>query len=232
MENYKLGKHRFKMPSSWQEISFNLGFKLITEELNEIQIFSQLSGLTEKEIKDSTDFENLYHFINAFTFLKELPGNLERPEMPKTCKLGGRLIIFPYVLYADTFDLGKCSVGQVKDMEQVITSMTKEFIGEEERELSNDEVIQIMPYVVSIYVQMLLDHEYDYAKAMKLVDEVKDKMSFKEVLNIGSFFLQRLIELNSGQAVRLRNRSLILRKLKRGWQRLIQRLASMLPSIR
>jgi hypothetical protein len=225
MEKYKLGNHRFTMPSSWQDINFRTGMKILSEKLSELQLMALLSGIPEKELEESTDLETIYHFIGAFTYLTRLPANVENPEMPNSVKFGDRLVIFPFVLYADKFDLGKCSVGQVKDMEMIISQKTKE-ITDGTRDLTELELLTIMPYVVAIYFQSLLDQKYDYDKAMKLVPEIEEKLSFKELINIGYFFFRRLIALNNGLSKGHRKQSSMIKKLKRGFWSLTQRLAS------
>jgi hypothetical protein len=231
MENYKLGKIRFKMPSSWQDVSFKAGLDILKSGDSDIKLLSRLSGVSVDDLSNATDFEELFYFINSFTWLGTLPLK-ESPEMPRSVKMGGRLIIFPHVVYNDKFDLGNASVGMVKDMEAVLTNKTREILNGEERELTNIELIEILPFIVAIYLQKVIDRNYDYEKAMRLVDEVSNQMSFKEVLNIGYFFLQRLIVLNNGQKTKRTKASLILKRLKRAWWNLGQRLASMAPSIR
>jgi hypothetical protein len=231
MENYKLGKIKFKMPSSWQDVSFKTGVEILKSGDSDIKLLSRLSGISYDELINATDFEELFYFINSFTWVGTLPLK-ESPEMPKSVKFGDRLIIFPHVVYNDTFDLGNASVGMVKDMEAVLTNKTREVLNGEERDLTNIELIEILPFVVAIYLQKVMDRNYDYEKAMRLVDDVSEKMSFKEVLNIGYFFLQKLIALNNGQKINATKGSLILKRLKRAWWNLGQRLVSMGPSIR
>lgn len=213
------------MPSSWQDVNFKTAIKILSSKLSEIQVMSLLSGVPEDELKESTDLETIYNFIGAFTFLTRLPANVENPEMPNSVKFGDRVVIFPHVLYADKFDLGKCSVGQIKDMEMVIAQKTKE-ITNGKRSLTELELMTIMPFVVSIYFQALIDHKYDYDKAMKLVPEIEEKLSFKEVINMGYFFFRRLIVLNNGLSKGHPRQSLMIRKLKRVFWNLTQRLAS------
>jgi len=149
MEPYKLGKTPIKMPSGWHEINFNNAIQILEGNLNEIQTLALLSNKTEEEIRESTDIETIYYFINAFIFIKQLPQKIN--EFPRSVKMGDERIIFPFISYADQFDLGKASVDQVETMLLMIAKMSNEFIGDEKRELTEMELVKITPFLVAIY---------------------------------------------------------------------------------
>jgi len=227
MEQYKIGKTPIEMPTGWHDVNYNKAIKILTEDLNEIQTLALLTGRSEKEIRTATDTETIFYFMNAFLFVKGLPQKIN--EFPRSVKLGADRLIFPFVSYADEFDLGKADVGQVEDMLLMITKMNKEFIGDEERILTELELIQITPFLVAIYLQKILDGKYNGEKALKLVDRVKEELSFKEVVSIGTFFLSRLPSFNNGHPNLWRKYNSKVKKLKRGFLNLIQRLVSLLP---
>lgn len=227
METFKLGKTKIKMPSGWHEVNYKKAFEILSNKPNEIKTLSILSGKTEKEIRTSSDSNTLYYFFTAFEFLGRLPEHIN--EFPNSVKLGVDHLVFPFVSYADEFDLGQCEVGQVEDMLALIVKMNKEFIGDEERELTDIELIQIFPYLVAIYIQRILDGKYIGKKAIKLVDRVKEELSFKEITCMGAFFLNRLTYLKNGSMKELKRRNSIQRKLKLALKNLIQRMVSILP---
>lgn len=227
MEAYKLGKTKIKIPSGWHEINYNKAIQIIEGELKEIQILALLTDKTEQQIRGATDPDTIYYFINTFQYIHSLPQKFD--DFPRSVKLGVDRLVFPYVSYGDKFDLGKADVGQVEDMLMIMMKMNKEFIGEEERELTEIELIKITPYIVAIYLQKLLWHSYDGTKAMALVDRVKEELSFKECLSIGYFFLSRLRNFKNGQPKELKAYHSKSKRLKRALMNLIQRMVSMLP---
>ncbi len=224
MEQYKLGKTPIKMPSGWHEINFNNAIEILEGNLNEIQTLALLSNKTEEEIRESTDIETIYYFINAFLFIKNLPQKID--EFPRSVKMGDERIIFPFISYADQFDLGKADVGQVEDMILMITKMSREFTDDEERELTEMELIKITPYLVAIYIQKIIETKYNGERAMELVERIKKELSFKEVVSTGYFFLNRLPSFKTGQLNALRKYYSIPRRLKRGFLNLMQALVS------
>ncbi len=224
----KLGKTKIQIPSGWHEINYNKALLIIDGELNEVQTLALLTDKTEKEIRDSTDIQTIFYFINTFQYIHKLPKQVN--EFPRSVKLGIDRLIFPYISYGDKFDLGQADVGQVEDMLMIMVKMNNEFIGDEDRtQLTPLELIKITPFVVSIYLQKLLDGEYDGKKAMKLVDRVKEELSFKECLSIGYFFLNRLNSYRSGLPNTLKVYHSKRKKFKRVLSNLMQRMVSMLP---
>ena len=227
MESYKLGKTKIQIPSGWHEINYNKALLIIDGELNEVQTLALLTDKSEKDIRTATDINTIFYFINTFQYIHKLPEQVN--EFPRSVKLGIDRLIFPYVSYGDKFDLGQSDVGQVEDMLMIMVKMSNEFIGEEERkELTQLELILITPFIVSIYLQKVLDGEYDGKKAMKLVERVKEELSFKECLSIGYFFLNRLNSYRSGQPNGLRVYHSIRKKFRRGLMNLMQRMGSTL----
>ncbi len=228
MEVYKLGKTKINIPSGWHEVNFNKALEILEGELNEVQTIALLTNKSEKEIRQSTDMSTIYHFINTFLYLHQLPQKLN--EFPRSIKLGVDRIVFPFVNYGDEFDLGQADVGQVEDMLMIMVKMNKEFIGESERtEITELQLAKITPFLVAIYLQKMLDTEYDGEKAMLLVDRVKEELSFKECLSIGYFFLIRLEHYKNGSPSVWKLYHSNLRRLKRVLSGLIQRMVSMLP---
>jgi len=230
MESYKLGPNTpIQMPSGWHEISYNKAVKILDGKLNEIETLALLTGRTEKEIRTATDVNTIFHFMNAFQFLKDLPQKLD--EFPRSVKLGEDRLIFPYISYADKFDLGKAEVQQVEDMLFMITKMSKEFEEDKGHEPTNEEfhnelLPKISPFLVAIYLQKIIETRYNGEHAMELVERVKKELSFKEVVSIGYFFLIRLMNFRSGSVKSLKIYHSIPRRLRRAFLDLIQRLVS------
>jgi hypothetical protein len=229
MERFKLGKKKsISMPSGWHEVPFKKGVKIFEEELNEVETVAMLTDSNVEDIRDATDPESIYYLLSAFRFLRDIPHGLDRPQLPNSIKLSGNHIIFPHIIEQDKFDLGRSSVGQIKDMEMVLVNMGAEFKEDQDRPFTQLETILMCPPICAIYIQKLIDKEYDYNKAMKLSEVIKEELSFKEVLHIGYFFLKRLADLNDGLKKDSQIIRSTLRKLKRGLMNLIRRMGSIL----
>lgn len=228
MEKYKLGKTPVEMPTGWQDINYNKAIQILTSEMSSVEMLALLSNKTVKQIRAATDIKTIFYFVNAFTFINRLPEKIN--EFPRSVVFGPDRLVFPWVSYADEFDLGKADVGQVEDMIEMLKTKSAEFIGDEDRELLEPlELIQITPYFVAIYLHKILEGEYDGEKAMKLVERVKEELSFKEVVSIGTFFLTKLPNYINGSPSVWKQYNSSLRRLKRAWKNLIQRLVSLRP---
>lgn len=228
MEKFKIGgKLKIKLPSDWSEVPYNKGVQIIEDRPDELETMSILTGIPKKQISESTNFETIYYLMSAYGFLNKLP-DLAHPVIPRSIVLNQQRVLFPNVLYQDKFDLGETSVGQIKDMQMIIQNMITDFIGSQEegkesRGLTELETIKICPFLVAIYIQKLIDRQYDYGRAMKMVPVISEQLSFKEVTMIGYFFLQRLTALRFGSAKDYQKQGMIKRKLMRVWWTLIQR---------
>jgi hypothetical protein len=210
---------KFKqLPRGWHDISFEKGLKALEAD-NEVERLAILSDRSAEEIRKSTDIDSIYYFTHAITFLNSLPD----AAFPRSVKMGKDRILFPFVNYSDEFDLGDVAVGQVEDMQAILVKMNKEFVGDEERELTSAELLKICPHVVAIYLQGIIE-DYDGQKAMMLVKRVQTELSFKDCVSMGYFFFKRLGGLMTGQLSRLQNRDSRLRKLRLACSSLIQRL--------
>lgn len=208
-------KLQIKLPAGWHEVSFNKAFEIITQERNPIEIISILSGHSVSLLKASTDLETIYYLKESLLFLNSDPIK-KYPEFPVSFM--GKLL--PWVNYADKFDLAKCSVGQVEDMQAQIQKVDQD---------DSDAVIQVFPVIVAIYIDPIYHQsDYDFDRAMKLVNKVEEQ-DYKTVVNMASFFLMRLVALSDGLKKGWPSQVLRRLKLKQGLMNLVQRLVSMLP---
>jgi len=229
MEVYKIGKTKVNLPTGWHDISFEKGIDILSNEYNEVKTLSILSGESEDKIRDSTDIDTIYYFANAFTFLNKLPDTMG--EFPLSIKLGDERILMPYIV--DKFDLAETSFGQVGDMELMIKKMCK--TSPEGEKVTKEELIQMgieqmntAPYLVAIYLYKIVHYKYDGKEAMKFVERIKKEMSFKDVVSMGYFFLQRLPAFRSGSnqslLTLLSMKRRLLRVLKLSIRHLVYRL--------
>ena len=197
MRKIKVNGKAVSMPDGWHDVKFIDGFKIVKDQLNEIEVFALFSGMSVKKVRGLNKNEDIFYFLQGYPFLYKNPVT-DNPVMPQSIKYKGDRIHFPFVMDSDPLDLGDCSVGQVEDMKALIATKIKELDKEDDAELSIIEMISIMPFIVSIYLQPFIDGDYDYKKAMLLVDDLKNNLSYKDMIHIGNFFLKRLQGLISG----------------------------------
>lgn len=213
----KKTKLEIPLPEGWHDVPFNVGFDILINANNydDIKILSLLSGIPMETLRKETDLETIHYVLNSLLFLSS-PSYKKYPEFPKSVQG----VDLPYVNYSDSFDMGKCEVGQVEDMKALISKHNPK---------TDHDVISLYPKLCAIYLQPVLKFEdYDYDKSMCLVDEYSE-IDFKTITNMGAFFFRRLNGLTFGLPKRWQKLHSLKRKSKRVFGNLAQRLASMLP---
>ena len=230
----------WKLPNGWHEVSWIKGFHILSkaDTLTDLDVLSILSEDNDgkqiplKEWKRQTNLETIDYLISSLTYLKDLPIG-KYPEFPRAIldPETGHQADLAWVNYYDRFDLGGCEVQQIEDMKQVWADLNPQ---------TEIEVYELYPKFCAIYLQPMLnpvrdaegkvseDGAYDYQLAMMYEKKIND-LDFKTVLNMGAFFLQRLIDLHSGSKSAWQKPYSVLKRLRQvlgGW---LQRLVSMLP---
>lgn len=213
---FKKSNLSFTLPSGWHDVPFNKAFEIITQDLTDLQIISILTGHSVKLLKQSTDLETIHYLKQSLLFLNEDPIK-KNPEFPVKC-MGKPL---PYVNYADKFDLGKVTVGQVEDMQAEIAKVDQE---------DEQGILQVFPVIIAIYMQPIYNNKpYDYDEAIGMVKDVEEQVDYKTMINMGSFFLRKLAGWSTGQKNSLQKVLSPLLKLKQVFSNYLQLLVSMLP---
>ena len=170
---FKIGDKKFSLPSGWGQVPYWKAEKLIRDNPSPVAALALLADVDVKDLRKSKDVHFLF---DTLTFINKLPED----GFPASVVYEHERYPLPWVNLSDEFDLGECEVGQVEDMQLIISQKVKEFMGEEERSLTDLEAIEIIPYIVAIYIQKVVDGSYDGKKSQKIVDKVKE-MSFADV---------------------------------------------------
>lgn len=227
MEKYKINGQSITMPTGWHDVRYNDAMNILENQLNDVQVFSLFSGLSEKEVKNLNKEKDIYYFLQGFPFLNKLPIDI-KGALPQTIKYKEARYELPYALPDDPYDFGDASVGQIEDMKAIMTKMVTEFLDGEERGLTNLEVFKIYPPLVAIFLHPILEgSEYDYKASQKLADRIQKELSFKEVVYMGAFFLMKLSVLINGSKKGLQNQHWMKRKWQQGYRKLARYLDSM-----
>lgn len=82
------------------------------------------------------------------------------------------------------------SIGQYLDVEETIRQFNV-------KKRKDEDLVKLYPVVIAIYADKIINGEYDYKRAMKLIDEIKSQ-AYQKVNNIGSFFLTNMMTLTGG----------------------------------
>jgi hypothetical protein len=236
MEKYKINGKSISMPSGWADVTYKNAVHVLETNPNSVEVFALFTGMDVKEVEGLNKQDDIYYFLKGFPFLTSLPIE-ETPAIPRSITYEGERFLFPHVLFDDPYDFGDSEVGQIEDMKRIISDMAKDFIGEEERDITNLEMVKMFPAVVAIYIQPIVSpynnkdssSKYHYKRAMKIADELQNELSFKEVVYMGNFFLQKLGSLSLGLKRVSRMRYLILKKWRQAYKTLTAILDSMLP---
>lgn len=228
MHKRKINKKTFNMPDGWHDVTFDNAMTIIKDNLNNVEIFSLLSGIPITEVKKLNKGEDVHYFLEGFPFLKKLP-DINNPQVPRTIKYKGERYSFPHVLLDDEFDFGNTNVDQIEDMKAIIVNMNKDILKDEDRQLTHLELFEIYPYITAVYLQPIIEKNYSHARAMRMAKSIKAELSFKEVLNMGNFFFQKSIGSINGFQKGSLLPNWMTRKYKQGRRILVRLLDSMLP---
>lgn len=177
MIKFKLNGKALEIPSSWDEVTFNQYKGILDGANDEKAVISLFTGIDGQTIKNAVivGFSGL---IKALSFLNA-PANF--PGVVNQC---GK-----YKLPLNSkgvFDIQFESLGQFEDMRTLIKPI-KDIQG----------LTDAYPKFVAIYLQKIRDKEYDYDKAMQMVDEIK-AMPAKEVIVLGGYFFVHINSLLNG----------------------------------
>ncbi len=178
MIKFKLNGKSIDIASSWEDLNFGQFIKVLELKNDTHQAISIVSGLDYEYLKKSTII-GLEPLIQAIQFLG-------KPyKFPETSfKLG------KYKLPLDSkgeFNPQFKRLDQFEDMRKIMIDSDKGI----------KNVTEAYAKYCAIYLQEIRDKEYNYSKAMAMVDEIM-LMPAKEVVPTGSFFLIKLLSLTNG----------------------------------
>lgn len=178
MIKFKLNGKSINVASSWDDLTFDQFLQILDSKDDLLQLVSICSGLDYETLKKSV-IVGLDSVIQAMQFIRT------KANYPDTTKKLGK-----YKLPLDPkgeFNPQYKRLDQFEDMRKAMIASDK----------GVKSVTEAYATYCAIYLQELRDGNYDYQKAMAMVDEVK-QMPAKEVIPAGSFFLIKLLNLSIG----------------------------------
>jgi hypothetical protein len=178
MIQFKVNGKKVKVPTRYEELSFNEYYEILKSPREVVQKISMFTGIDCETLKKSTII-GLDEVLIALSFLNK------PPEMPGFTDKVGKYNI---PNSSGKFDIQFESLAQFEDLRAII------------KKVKADDLLSIFdayPKMVAIYLQKIRDGEYDNSKAMQMVEEIKTFPAL-EVMTLGGFFFIKLLNLLSG----------------------------------
>lgn len=195
MIQFKLNGKKVKVCSTWNDLTLNQYLQIQKLKDDFLQLVSICSGI-DYELLKKAEITGLESVLVAVNFVSK------PPEIPlSVTKLG------KYTIPVDSkgqFNIQYKRLDQFEDMRKIMSGCKD--IGS---------ITEAYPQFVAIYLQPIRDGEYNYSKAMAMVDEVRELPALP-VISLGSFFLIRLLTLSNGTPKISLNTSPKPKKLKPG----------------
>ncbi len=153
-----------------------------------VQLFSILSGMEYKALRDTHDYVLEEQLLNATKFVYEEPMAFKEAKVPHWITINSRQVRIPA-------HIGGLSIGQSIHVRQALDKVkTWE---------------ELLAFVVAIYIQPIYDEaDFDYHRAMELEQDIL-KLPITETYPLGFFLLKPLMKY--GQSTMTRLSLLILR---------------------
>ena len=204
-------KLKLNIPDNWNQVSYSKAIQILElDDLKPSSLISILTGIDEKIIRQSASKKQIKALYDVFPYWSNFPV-VDQPTMPYVIGFKNQAIAVKHD-WSGAFDLGKvCTVGQIEDMLSIVRNSHSE-------SMQDIDLFKIYPSLIAIYLQALYDKsEYDYERAMEMVNDVSEGLSIVVALNVGGFFLLNLHALTNGKSSGYQKRSLAMKSLRRAW---------------
>lgn len=215
--NFKLGKHKFTVPNSWDECSTNLFFELAGADHSDyIEMIAILSGLPRSVISQSRQLDLDTILDPHLTWMGEQI-NWKKIKPPKEIYFGIKTLKVPTDLDLETF-------GQKLVMDSIIDENTKTK-GKGKGKQSVVNLSKLIPAAFAVYFAAKY-YEKDFER--ELVDEflpIVGELPIMTVYPIGSFFLKTHFGFGN-----LTLFDWLLKETTMRWLRILQRWINMATS--
>lgn len=181
MITIRINKKPYKIPSSWYEVTYNQYCEILKINDDLLKLIGCFTGIPLKDLQ-KYEIKGLEDVIQCLSYLNNTPEFDGYSE-----KLGP----FPLpVNHKGKFDIRFESLAQFEDMRKIMKAIPTGKL---------EDLIEAYPKFCAIYAQKLRDKEYDYNKAMDMVEEVKT-YPLPDVMICGAFFFLKLLSLSNGTA--------------------------------
>jgi hypothetical protein len=199
----KINGKPVQIETSWEEVSFGKFLDLIVCKDDYKQVLAVMLGESIETIQKAK-FDGLERILPALKFL-QVPAQIEE----KPIKLG--TFTFPQ-------DIGMESVEKFECLREAIKAVA----GKEDLRTQTE----ALAYYAAIYIQ----EPFDEGEARKLAETFK-ALPCLEVMSAGSFFMAKVLSMQSGLTMNFLRKNTPMKKNKRGSGSLMKRLGSTALSI-
>lgn len=194
MIHFKLNGKKVQVASSWEDLTLNQYLQVQKLKDDFLQLVSICIGL-DYELLKKAEITGLESVLEAVRFVSQ------PPEIPSSVPKLGK-----YTIPLDSkgqFNIQYKRLDQFEDMRKIMSGCKD--IGS---------ITEAYPQFVAIYLQPIRDGQYQFSKAMDMVEEVRELPAL-QVISLGSFFLIRLLSLSNGTPKTSQNTSQKPKKSKR-----------------
>lgn len=177
MIQFTLNKQKIEIPSDWNDLTYKQYVDYLASDGRLTSTLSIFTGIPQ-DVISKADITGLEQLIITLSFLtkpaqfKDTGMNIGKYKLP----LNER----------GEYDIQFESLGQFEDMRALMAKAG-----------TTDGLLNAYAGFVSIYLQKVLDGDYDYSKAIAMIPEI-ESYNAAEVINLGSFFILRLSNLLTG----------------------------------
>jgi hypothetical protein len=198
MITFKINGTKHPIPTSWYDVTF-AQYIAIQSCDNTISAYISLFTGIPVETLEKAELHNLEKISIALSFLTLVP----------QYEAGPTKMVGPYVLPQD---VSIQSLGQFEDLRGLLGKLPKDLSSLENRLLISDLYLE----ACAIYVQKIKDGSYDYLKVPQVKEELK-QYSSTEIIQTGSFFLFKPLNLSRNTTIHSPSIRQRLKKLIQGF---------------
>jgi len=171
------GSDQVTLPDNWRQVTW----KQMSEMRKGTNYCEVFTGIALSDWNNKGATKAYMRLNNLLSWVTTTP-DWDRTDFKM--KLNGNEIDFKNV------KLQTESIGQYLDVEETIRQFNA-------KKRKDEDLVKLYPVVIAIYADKIINGEYDYKRAMKLIDEIKAQ-AYQKVNNIGSFFLTNMMTLTGG----------------------------------
>jgi hypothetical protein len=178
------GRKEITFPDSWAKVTTHQFQRLATEwdSSDLVQLFSILSGIEYKALRDTHDYILEEQLLNATKFVYNEPMAFKEAKLPHWVTINSRQCRIPA-------HIGTLSIGQSIHVRQAL-----------DKAKAWEELIS---FVVAIYIQPAFDEsDFDYHRAVELKADI-EKLPITETYPLAFFLLKPILKYGGNTLSRL-----------------------------
>lgn len=201
MKKYLIDGQKISVPTNYSEITYRQYKKLFATKKREIELISILIDVDVDTLQNVRVGEAWLQLVKDLQFITK-PIDIENYVIPTSVAIADKTVSIP-------FDIGKETMAQYTDMRDL---------------LKDDDNEGNISMAVAIYLQPLIDGEYNINKARNLRHQIEN-LPADFVICVGGFFLSNSLGLKNGFLKTYRKGGTVMMRSKQAMSSLAKRLA-------